>query len=318
MWSPGAHGAAAARQPWVPTVAGMTWYDGGPAPEPAARRARGRHAAAGDGSGDREVGDDADRAPGAAGARGTGLRTPDLHAQGPRGSGAPATSTWEDDELGYREGSGALAAVRWRVAPRVAAAAVLALALVGGAVALRAASAPSAPAVVLPEPSATTPAPASSDAPATVVWVHVVGQVAAPGLVELPSGSRVADAVAAAGGALPDADLAVVNLAAVVVDGAQVRVPAPGEPAPAPGQGAGGAGPVSGAGAGGAAGGAQVDLNAATAAELEALPGIGPVLADRIVAWRTEHGPFADVESLEDVPGIGPALLAGLRDQARV
>lgn len=229
-----------------------------------------------------------------------------------RASSAGEVGTWLGD------GGRVLGAVRWWVSPRVAAAAVLVLALVGGAVALRVAAAPSAPAVVLPEPSATAPTPAATDPPDAVVWVHVVGQVAAPGLVELPPGSRVADAVAAAGGALPDADLAVVNLAALVVDGAQVRVPAPGEPAAPPDGTVTGPGTVSGAAPAGPAPGGQVDLNTATAAELEALPGIGPVLAERIVTWRAEHGAFPDVESLEDVPGIGPALLAGLRDQARV
>ncbi|WP_255596157.1 ComEA family DNA-binding protein [Cellulomonas sp. C5510] len=224
----------------------------------------------------------------------------------------------DDQEPWHRDGGRVLGAVRWRVTPRVAAAAVLALALVGGAVALRAASAPSAPAVALPEPSATAPPPPTSVPSVAVVRVHVVGRVAVPGVVELPSGSRVADAVAAAGGALPDADLAVVNLAAVVADGTQVRVPAPGEPVPAADQAGTGVDAPSGGAPGGQGPGGQVDLNTASATELEALPGIGPVLAERIVAWRTEHGTFADVEALEDVPGIGPALLAGLRDRARV
>ncbi|MBD3779029.1 MAG: ComEA family DNA-binding protein [Micrococcales bacterium] len=271
--------------------------------------------------------------PGAAtpGAAASGAAAPGVAASGVAASGVAVpgaavgwSASWasaaDEVETWHRDGRSVLGAVRWWVTPRVAVAAVLVLALVGGAVALRVAAAPSAPAVVLPEPSAAGAAPTAtdpSDADA-VVWVHVVGQVAAPGLVELPPGSRVADAVAAAGGALPDADLAVVNLAALVVDGAQVRVPAPGEPAvPADGTAAG-TGPVSGAPPSGQGPGGQVDLNTATAAELEALPGIGPVLAERIVSWRGEHGAFADVDSLEDVPGIGPALLAGLRDQARV
>ncbi|RBY83158.1 ComEA family DNA-binding protein [Blastococcus sp. TF02A-26] len=133
---------------------------------------------------------------------------------------------------------------------------------------------------------------------AATVTVSVVGQVARPGLVVLPEGSRVADALAAAGGLAPGADPAAVNLAAVVTDGQQIAVgvPAPGAP-PA----------VAGAAAGG-----RVLLNSATPADLDALPGIGPVLAQRIVDHRTENGPFTAVEQLEDVSGIGPATFEEL------
>ncbi|SFP75609.1 competence protein ComEA [Geodermatophilus dictyosporus] len=146
----------------------------------------------------------------------------------------------------------------------------------------------------------------SSDAQATVV-VSVVGLVVAPGLVTLPEGARVADAVAAAGGLLPGADAASVNLAAVVTDGQQVAVGVPGAAGAAPGATGGGgtsAGPL--------------DLNAATATDLDALPGIGPVLAQRIVDHRGEHGRFTSVEQLDDVPGIGPAVYSGLADLVRV
>lgn len=129
------------------------------------------------------------------------------------------------------------------------------------------------------------------------VTVHVAGAVARPGLVVLPGGSRVADAVVAAGGALPAADLGAINLAAPLRDGDRIEVPLPGAAS----------GSTAGSGPGG------VDLNRATAAELEALPGVGPVLAARIVAWREEHGPFTAVEDLLDVPGIGEAKLAELR-----
>jgi competence protein ComEA len=134
--------------------------------------------------------------------------------------------------------------------------------------------------------------------------VSVVGQVVRPGLVTLPTGARVADAIAAAGGLLPGADATSVNLAAVVADGQQVAV---GVPA------AGGSGAGTGAGSAGTAG--PVNLNTATAADLDALPGIGPVLAQRIVDYRDQQGRFAAVEQLDDVPGIGPAIydrLAGL------
>jgi competence protein ComEA len=133
--------------------------------------------------------------------------------------------------------------------------------------------------------------------------VSVVGQVAAPGLVTLPSGARVADAVAAAGGLLPGADPASVNLAAVVSDGEQLAVGLPGT-APA--------------GSPGAPAGARVDLNTAGVAELDALPGIGPVLAQRIVDHRTRQGPFRSVEELDDVPGIGPAIAAELAERVTV
>jgi competence protein ComEA len=138
------------------------------------------------------------------------------------------------------------------------------------------------------------------------VVVHVVGQVESPGLVTLPVGSRVADAVEAAGGATGDAELAALNLARDVVDGEQVVVPAPGEVVAAP---------VTGTGGSTAPGGSDlVPLNTADAAALIELPGVGPVLAERILAWRDEHGPFTDVEELAEVSGIGPVVLDGLRD----
>jgi competence protein ComEA len=133
------------------------------------------------------------------------------------------------------------------------------------------------------------------------VVVSVVGLVARPGLVTVPNGSRVADAVTAAGGLLPDADPASVNMAAVVADGQQVAIGVPG---------------VAAAGAGSAssatAGAGPVDLNTATVAELDALPGIGPVLAQRIIDYRSQQGRFTSVDQLDDVPGIGPALYGRL------
>lgn len=162
-----------------------------------------------------------------------------------------------------------------------------------------------------PDPGVPTVPPdgalAGGTASGAVVVVHVVGQVVTPGVISLPVGSRVVDAVAAAGGATADADLSVVNLARVVVDGEQVLVPRPGEPPPPPPSGA-----ASGTGP------AVVDLNTADVAALDTLPGIGPVLAQRILDWRTDHGRFTSVEELGEVQGIGPALLAGLRDVVRV
>lgn len=135
------------------------------------------------------------------------------------------------------------------------------------------------------------------------VVVHVAGMVAAPGLYQLPGGSRVADALAAAGGPLPGAALDGLNLARPVTDGEQVVAPAAGA-APAPGEA--GTAPAPGvAPAPAARPDGKLDLNRATAQDLDALPGIGPVLAERIVRYREEHGPFKAAGKLRDVPGIG-------------
>lgn len=145
------------------------------------------------------------------------------------------------------------------------------------------------------------------------VVVHVVGQVRRPGVVLLDLGGRVGDALAKAGGALPGADLSALNLARPLVDGEQVRVPKPGEPPPAAGPEPDGA-----AGGGAAASGAPVNLNTATAAVLEELPGVGPVLAQRIVDWRTEHGRFTSVDELAEVSGIGEKMFAQLQGKVTV
>lgn len=144
--------------------------------------------------------------------------------------------------------------------------------------------------------------------------VHVVGMVKRPGVVLLRPGARVRDAVGKAGGALPGADLAAVNLARVVVDGEQVRVPRPGEAASAPDASSGG---PDGAGAPGSAGG-LVNLNTASESALEELPGVGPVLAQRIIDWRTEHGRFTSVDELAEVSGIGEKMFAQLQGKVAV
>ncbi|MGN6634819.1 MAG: helix-hairpin-helix domain-containing protein [Oryzihumus sp.] len=157
---------------------------------------------------------------------------------------------------------------------------------------------------------------AGASATAGVVVVDVVGQVRRPGVVRLPTGSRVFDAVTRAGGALPGADLAQVNLARVLVDGEQVRGPKPGQVvAAAPGPAATGA---AGASGGGGAAGDVVNLNAADATALDSLPGVGPVLAQRILDWRTEHGRFSSVDELGEVSGIGDKLMSQLRPKVRV
>src|SRR5262245_23412311 len=161
-----------------------------------------------------------------------------------------------------------------------------------------------------------SPAASTGTAAATEVVVHVAGAVASPGVQRLPPGSRVIDALDAAGGALPGADLPRVNLAAPLVDGQQVYGPKPGDQPPlAAGVGApGGAGAAGGAaGAGGAVPGALVNLNTASAEQLDTLPGVGPATAAAIIAHRDQHGPFTSVDQLVDVRGIGEAKLEQLR-----
>ena len=144
-----------------------------------------------------------------------------------------------------------------------------------------------------------------------------------PGVVTVPDGSRVVDVLAAVGGALAGADVQRLNLARLVADGEQVFVPRPGETPPVLVGALGGAGSGSGAGsagtgAGGAsAAGALIDLNTATLAALDTLPGVGPVLAQRILDWRAQHGRFASVDELGEVSGIGDKLLEQIRPKVR-
>ncbi|MCF6507637.1 competence protein ComEA [Blastococcus sp. MG754426] len=161
----------------------------------------------------------------------------------------------------------------------------------------------------LPVPSAPSSAPADGPPVGEVAATTAPVVVAVVGLVTLPAGARVADAVAAAGGLLPDADPASVNLAAPLSDGQQVAVGVPGAAA---------GGPPASAGSGAAAPGGRLDLNTAGVAELDALPGIGPVLAQRIVDHRSRVGAFGSVEELDEVPGIGPAKAAELADLVQV
>ncbi len=132
----------------------------------------------------------------------------------------------------------------------------------------------------------------------------MIGQVHRPGLVTVAGGARVADAITAAGGALPEADLSTVNLARLVVDGEQIAVGMPGSSLP------GDTDPSSSGG--------LVDLNTATLAELETLPGIGPVLAQRILDFRESNGGFTAVEQLREVSGIGPTVYEDIVDLVTV
>lgn len=165
---------------------------------------------------------------------------------------------------------------------------------------------PSTAPTVISSPSATATVPAR-------ILVHVLGAVARPGVVELPEGARVQDAIAAAGGLVADADPGELNLAAVVMDGAQIII---GDAQQPRGEVNGDGG--SGAGDAGAGGGRKLSLNSATQAEFETLPGVGPVTAGRIVAWRAEHGKFSRIEELQEVDGIGPRTYAQLADLVRL
>jgi competence protein ComEA len=136
--------------------------------------------------------------------------------------------------------------------------------------------------------------------------VHVSGAVARPGVYNLPAGSRVKDAVLAAGDVLPDANPDAINLAAPLEDGAKIEVPrlnppvATAAPTPMQSSGQASAGPI--------------NINLATQEELESLPGIGPVIAERIITYREENGPFSKPEAIQNVSGIGPATFDRIRD----
>lgn len=160
--------------------------------------------------------------------------------------------------------------------------------------------------------SATAPAGptglGASPGPAAIVLVDVAGWVRDPGVYEFADGARVIDAIEAAGGARPGALLEALNLAAPLSDGTQILVPREGDQL---------AQPVPGGTVPGAAG-ALVNVNTASAAELEALPGVGEVIAQRIVDHRTANGPFTSVEQLLDVSGIGDSILESIRELVTV
>jgi competence protein ComEA len=137
--------------------------------------------------------------------------------------------------------------------------------------------------------------------PPLVVVVHVLGAVRAPGLYVLPEGSRIVDAIAVAGGFADDADRGGVNLARILADAEQVRVPVIGEVAP------GGVAP-------GVASDGRVNLNTADSAALDTLPRVGPAMAQRIIAYRDEHGGFRSIEDLREVSGIGDKTFDSLKD----
>ena len=216
--------------------------------------------------------------------------------------------------------------------PRVGAVAVVAVALAAGAFWFRSATA--TPAASTPTGASTSstvaagsgtqaqpPAAGASAVGAggattvpVAVVVHVAGAVSRPGVVTLPAGSRVIDAVDAAGGGLPDADLDRLNLAAILADGERILVSRVGDP-PTVGDAGSGAAPQGGAAA---VPTGPIDLNSATQAELEELPGIGPTLASAIITERTRRGGYTDVAQLQQVPGIGESRYAQIRDLVTV
>ena len=165
-----------------------------------------------------------------------------------------------------------------------------------------------APPVIVYQPS---PRSTPSPPPMAQIVVHVSGAVANPGVYQLPIGSRIDDAIKAAGGAVPDADLNRLNLAARVADGQQVAVPlrqAQASPVPVAGGGTGSPAGVASPTPG------RVNVNTASIPELDALPGVGPVTAQRIVAYREQHGPFTRIEQLREAKLVNNATFEKVKD----
>ncbi len=170
-----------------------------------------------------------------------------------------------------------------------------------------------------PDTGPDTGSPESSAGPGTQaagITVHVAGAVVRPGIVALPAGSRLHEAIAAAGGSTVSAEPERLNLAAVLEDGQKILVPEKGQPDASAGD-AGPDGPGSAGTADGTTGG-KVNLNSAGVDELATLPRVGPVLAQRIVDWRKQHGRFQSVDELDAVDGVGPKLLEALLPLVRV
>jgi len=155
----------------------------------------------------------------------------------------------------------------------------------------------------LPQGEAVVLQPAPTRPP---VVVHIVGAVPRPGVYEFPEGSRVRDAVAAAGGLLAEADPAAINLAAMLEDGQRLEIPyQPGAAPTSTAQEAANSTPASSD---------LININTATLQELDSLPGIGPTTAQKIIEYRQQHGPFQALEDLMNVPGIGPATFDKIKD----
>lgn len=168
------------------------------------------------------------------------------------------------------------------------------------------------PTAALPSRSESSPTPSPM-----IIMVHVAGAVREPGVVELPDGSRVRDALRKAGGLKKNADPDELNLAQLLSDGQQVMVGTERKPVGEVRDGTGGGGADSSGSAGGGSG-KTVNLNTATAEQLETLSGVGPVTAQKIIAWRDEHGRFSRIEELQEVSGIGPKTYAEIAPQVTV
>jgi competence protein ComEA len=223
-------------------------------------------------------------------------------------------------------------AERWqrlRSDPRVGVAVLACVAIAAGVAWFRSGIAPASPPpapdteVGAAHAGTTTTAPDRSTTSSTVpsvLVVDVAGAVVAPRVVTLPAGARVIDAIDAAGGAQPGADLSRLNLAAPLADGSRVAVPMVGQPTPAldPTAVSGAPSPAAGRDSGAGADDGKVNVNTADAEALEALPGVGPATAAAIVQERESNGPFATIDDLDRVPGIGPAKLEQLRPMAEV
>jgi competence protein ComEA len=179
--------------------------------------------------------------------------------------------------------------------------------VVGGLIGYFTPRGPASAAIVVSTPRCTnTPEPTPLR-----LRVHVSGAVSEPDVYELPEGSIVRDAIEAAGGAAEDADVDRINLALEVADQQQIYVPCVGEASP-PAQ------PSTGGVAGGAGGAGLININTASLQELDTLPGIGPVTAQRIADYREAHGPFERIEDIQNVSGIGPSRFEAIREQITV
>lgn len=227
-------------------------------------------------------------------------------AEGPPGGrGSPLRRTPDPGTVGVAAPDagrrGVVAGVRSFTARHLQAIGLLVvLALVFTSVQLLRAT-PSEVPLVEPAVSAEVSSPPPPGTPSAVPFllVHVAGAVKNPGVVQVPQGSRVNDAIAAAGGITPEAHLGTLNLAAVVSDGMQILVGSgPQQTSTTSGGGDSQAPP-------GESGGARINLNTATQAQLESLPGVGPATAAKILAWRDQHGRFSKVEELQEIDGIG-------------